>query len=89
MNFHWLVRQPKQIAPAKLELLLTHPLSAFEKCHRKITAGGKHVAIMWLDLCNPFDAVCCEMRLEKLIEIDLDRSAVAWIENWLKDINKG
>lgn len=50
-----------------------------------MTGGRKHVHVIYPDLHNTFDPMPCEIRTEKVVQMDLDRNAVTWIENWLKD----
>lgn len=61
----------------------THPHVL--KTNYKITGWAKLVAAICLNLRHPLNAVPCKAWHEKLIEIDLERSAIKWIKNWLKD----
>lgn len=84
MSFHQQARQRWQILPAKPDPHhLPHPHVL--KTNYKITGWAELVAAICLDLRHPSNAVSCEAWHEKLIEIDLERSAIKWIENWLKD----
>lgn len=79
------VPQRRQVAPVKLDLPSLMPPRLLKKSNYKMTGGRKRVDVIYPDLHNTFDPMPCEIWTEKVVQVDLDRNTVAWIENWLKD----